>query len=50
MAPIVYSLNRGLWIGLGVMVLYVAVRLAVRGRSVEVSRPPAPRPTNGGPR
>jgi hypothetical protein len=32
MAPIVYSLNRGLWIGLGVMVLYVAVRLAVRGR------------------
>jgi O-antigen ligase len=32
MAPIVYSLHRGLWIGLGVMVLYVAVRLAVRGR------------------
>ncbi|GAA3201213.1 O-antigen ligase family protein [Dactylosporangium siamense] len=32
MAPIVYSLNRGLWIGLGVMVLYVAVRLALRGR------------------
>jgi O-antigen ligase len=32
MAPIVYSLNRGLWIGLGVMVVYVAVRLAIRGR------------------
>ncbi|MET7417742.1 hypothetical protein [Dactylosporangium sp. NPDC005555] len=32
MAPIVYSLNRGLWIGLGVMVLYVAVRLALRGK------------------
>ena len=31
-APIVYSLNRGLWIGLGVMGLYVAVRLALRGR------------------
>lgn len=31
-APIVYSLNRGLWIGLGVMLLYVAVRLAARGR------------------
>ncbi|GAA2596000.1 hypothetical protein GCM10010399_28250 [Dactylosporangium fulvum] len=32
MAPIVYSLNRGLWIGLGVMAVYVAVRLAMRGR------------------
>ena len=31
-APIVYSLNRGLWIGLGVMAVYVAVRLALRGR------------------
>jgi hypothetical protein len=30
--PIVYSLNRGLWIGLGVMALYVAVRLALRGK------------------
>jgi hypothetical protein len=30
--PIVYSLNRGLWIDLGVMAVYVAVRLAVRGR------------------
>jgi hypothetical protein len=30
--PIVYSLNRGLWIGLGVMVVYVAVRLALKGR------------------
>ncbi|WP_433610815.1 O-antigen ligase family protein [Dactylosporangium sp. CA-139114] len=30
--PIVYSLNRGLWIGLGVMAVYVAVRLALRGR------------------
>lgn len=29
--PIVYSLNRGMWIGLGLSVLYVAVRLAVRG-------------------
>jgi hypothetical protein len=30
--PIVYSLNRGLWIGLGLAVVYVAVRLALRGR------------------
>jgi O-antigen ligase len=32
--PIVYSLNRGLWIGLGVLVLYVAGRLAIKGRAV----------------
>lgn len=37
MAPIVYSLNRGLWIGLGVMALYVAVRLALRGRLAALS-------------
>jgi hypothetical protein len=30
--PVVYSLNRGLWIGLGVVACYVAVRLALRGR------------------
>ncbi|WP_433210779.1 O-antigen ligase family protein [Dactylosporangium sp. CS-047395] len=30
--PIVYSLNRGLWIGLAVMAVYVAVRLALKGR------------------
>ncbi|MEU2610813.1 O-antigen ligase family protein [Micromonospora sp. NPDC007271] len=30
--PIVYSLNRGLWIGLGIAAAYVAVRLALRGR------------------
>jgi hypothetical protein len=30
--PVVYSLNRGLWIGLGAMAVYVAVRLALRGR------------------
>ncbi|MDG4816119.1 O-antigen ligase family protein [Micromonospora sp. WMMD956] len=32
--PIVYSLNRGLWIGLVVGAVYVAVRLALRGRVV----------------
>jgi hypothetical protein len=32
LAPIVYSLNRGLWIGLGVMAVYVAIRLALKGR------------------
>jgi len=31
-APIVYSLNRGLWIGLGVIAVYLAIRLALRGR------------------
>jgi len=30
--PVVYSLNRGLWIGLGVVGCYVALRLALRGR------------------
>jgi hypothetical protein len=30
--PVVYSLNRGLWIGLGLTFLYTAVRLAQRGR------------------
>lgn len=30
--PVVYSLNRGLWIGLGVAVVVTAVRLAARGR------------------
>lgn len=30
--PIVYSLNRGLWIGLGISAVYVAIRLALRGR------------------
>lgn len=32
--PIVYSLNRGLWIGLGISAVYVAIRLALRGRMV----------------
>jgi hypothetical protein len=31
--PVVYSLNRGLWIGLGVSAAYVALRLAARGRA-----------------
>jgi hypothetical protein len=31
--PVVHSLNRGLWIGLGVAVVYVAVRLALAGRT-----------------
>jgi hypothetical protein len=30
--PVIYSLNRGLWIGLGVTVAYVAVRYALMGR------------------
>ena len=32
LVPVVYSLNRGLWIGLAVMAVAVAVRLAWRGR------------------
>ena len=30
--PVVYSLNRGLWVALGVLVAYLGVRLAVRGK------------------
>jgi O-antigen ligase len=30
--PIVYSLNRGVWIGIGVAAAYVTLRLAIRGR------------------
>jgi hypothetical protein len=32
LVPAVYSLNRGLWIDLGLAAVYVAVRLALRGR------------------
>jgi hypothetical protein len=32
LVPIIYSLNRGLWIGLVLSVVYVVVRLALRGR------------------
>ncbi|HEY1485738.1 MAG TPA: hypothetical protein VGF84_06520, partial [Micromonosporaceae bacterium] len=31
-APVIYSLNRGLWIGLGVGIAYVVLRLLARGR------------------
>ncbi len=30
--PAVYSLNRGMWVGVGLSICYVAVRLAARGR------------------
>ncbi len=30
--PVVYSLNRGLWAGLALVVVFMAVRLAMRGR------------------
>jgi hypothetical protein len=30
--PVVYSLNRGLWIGLGISAVYVAARLAMRSK------------------
>ena len=30
--PVVYSLNRGLWAGLGLIVVITAIRLALRGR------------------
>jgi hypothetical protein len=32
LVPVVYSLDRGLWVGLGISVLYVALRFAARGR------------------
>jgi hypothetical protein len=31
-APIVFSLNRGMWIGIGISLVFVALRLALRGR------------------
>lgn len=34
--PIVYSLNRGLWLGIGLAVGYVAVRLALRRRTAAI--------------
>jgi hypothetical protein len=33
LAPLLYSLNRGAWIGVGVALVYIAVRLAARGRT-----------------
>jgi polysaccharide biosynthesis protein PslJ len=30
--PIIYSLNRGVWLGIGLSVLYLAVRFAARGK------------------
>ncbi len=30
--PLIYSLNRGVWVGIGVTVIYLAIRLAARGR------------------
>ena len=35
--PVVYSLNRGLWLGLGLVVLVTAVRLAARGRFAPIA-------------
>ncbi len=32
LVPVVYSLDRGLWIGLGISVLYVAIQFAATGR------------------
>ncbi len=32
LVPTVYSLNRGLWIGLGLALVYIAVRLAAQGK------------------
>lgn len=34
--PVVYSLDRGMWIGLGLAVSYVALRLAARGRLMAI--------------
>ncbi len=32
LVPVVYSLDRGLWVGLGISIVYVAVRFALRGK------------------
>jgi hypothetical protein len=35
--PVVYSLNRGLWIGLGLAVVFMALRLATRGNLAAIA-------------
>lgn len=35
--PAVYSLNRGLWLGLGLAAVYIAVRLAAQGKLLAVT-------------
>jgi len=35
--PAVYSLNRGLWMGLGLAAAYVALRLAAQGKFLAVT-------------
>lgn len=37
MVPVIYSLNRGLWVGLTLSVAYVVLRLALRGRVAVVA-------------
>ncbi len=32
--PVIYSLNRGVWMGIGVAVAYVAIRMALRGKPI----------------
>jgi hypothetical protein len=32
LVPVVYSLDRGLWVGLGISILYVAIRFAIKGK------------------
>jgi hypothetical protein len=32
LVPVVYSLDRGLWVGLGISILYMAIRFAARGK------------------
>ncbi len=32
LVPVVYSLDRGLWVGLGISVVYVAIRFAAKGK------------------
>jgi hypothetical protein len=35
--PIIYSLNRGMWIGVGIGLAYVLFRLAMTGRTIQVA-------------
>jgi hypothetical protein len=37
LVPIIYSLNRGMWIGLGIGIAFLLYRLARTGRSVQVA-------------
>ncbi|HEX2316831.1 MAG TPA: hypothetical protein VHJ17_24000 [Thermomonospora sp.] len=37
LVPVIYGLNRGLWVGIAACAVYVTVRMALRGRTVAIA-------------